>query len=101
MTGRDPVTPEMRLAVLQRDRGCVAVALGADPMTCLGRLTLDHVKDKPKIGDVILKRGKGRKHRYRAPSDLDHLVAICERHHLGGWATAHRDDLRAYLRERA
>ena len=83
---RDPVTADLRLAVLERDRGCVAVRLGADPAGCSGRLQLDHVKDQPMMGK-------------RAPSDLAHLATVCERHHLGGWATSHRPELRQYLRE--
>jgi DNA modification methylase len=35
----------------------------------------------------------------RAPSDMAHLVVLCEWHHLqSGWATAHRPELRAYLK---
>lgn len=83
---RDPVTPELRLVVLARDFGCVAVRLGEDPGTCRGRLTLDHVKDQPRMGR-------------RAPSDAAHLVSLCESHHLDGWATSHRPELRDYLRE--
>jgi len=83
---RDPVTSEVRLAVLQRDHGCVAVELGADPGDCRGPLTLDHVKDQPRMGK-------------RAPSDPAHLVTLCRFHHLdSGWATGHRPELRAYLR---
>ena len=81
----DPVTPAVRLAVLTRDRDCVAYRLGATDY-CSGRLTLDHVKDQPRMGK-------------RAPSDPAHLVALCWHHHLDGWATAHRPELRAYLRE--
>jgi hypothetical protein len=81
----DPVTPELRLAVLERDFGCVAVRLGEDPSTCRGRLTLDHVKDQPRMG-------------VRAPSDASHLASLCEFHHLEGWATSHRPALREYLR---
>jgi hypothetical protein len=80
------VTPELRLAVLERDHSCVAVRLGADYRGCGGRLTLDHVKDQPRMGK-------------RAPSDMAHLAVLCERHHLDGWATSHRPALRAYLRE--
>ena len=80
----DPVTPELRLEVLARDSGCVAVRLGADPAGCRGRLTLDHVKDQPRMGR-------------RAPSDARHLASVCEAHHLDGWATAHRPELREYL----
>jgi hypothetical protein len=83
---RDPVTHDVALTVLQRDAGCVAVALGEAPSTCGGRLTLDHVKDQPRMG-------------VRAPSDPAHLVALCENHHLWtGWATSHRPELREYLR---
>lgn len=80
----DPVTPEVRLFVLERDRGCVAVTLGEDMGDCRGRLQLDHVKDAPMMGR-------------RAPSDPRHLAAICEFHHFYGWATAHRPELRVYL----
>lgn len=82
----DPVTPELRVAVLQRDGGCLAVTVGRmDPATCAGRLTLDHVKSEPRMGK-------------RAPSDAAHLATVCEFHHLYGWATANRPALREYLR---
>jgi hypothetical protein len=86
---RDPVTPETRDAVLQRDSGCVASrvcdCLASHEDACFGRLTLDHVKDQPRMGK-------------RAPSDMAHLVTLCWHHHLGsGWATAHRPELRLYL----
>jgi len=81
----DPVTPELRLTVLERDQGCIAVRLGADPAGCAGALQLDHVKDQPMMGK-------------RAPSDAAHLVTLCRRHHVDtGWATSHRPELRAYL----
>jgi len=83
---RDPVTRDVALAVLRRDNGCVAVWLGESGRDCRGRLTLDHVKDEPRMGK-------------RAPSDMGHLVALCEYHHLEtGWATSHRPELREYLR---
>jgi len=81
----DPVTRELAIAVLQRDQGCVAPRLGGSSMDCRGRDTLDHVKDEPRMG-------------VRAPSDMAHLVTLCEGHHLWtGWATSHRPELRAYL----
>ena len=93
---KDPVTPELREAVLKRDGGCVAPFIGVDydPHNktwdaidrCKGRLTLDHVKDAPMMGK-------------RAPSDMAHLVTLCWHHHLDGWATAHRPELREYLRK--
>ena len=83
---RDTVTPEVAMAVIERDQGCVAVKLGEPRSDCHGRLTLDHVKDQPRMGK-------------RAPSDPAHLVALCENHHLWtGWATSHRPALREYLR---
>ena len=85
MKHKDPVTPALRLYVLQRDQGCVATQLGEHPSTCAGPLTLDHVKDQPRMG-------------VRAPPDQRHLVVVCAHHHLDGWATAHRPDLRNYLR---
>lgn len=86
---RDPVTPELRDAVLRRDRGCVARLVRChhnreDGYACAGRLTLDHVKSEPMMGK-------------RAPSDMAHLATLCWRHHLDGWATSHRPELRAYL----
>lgn len=106
---KDPVTPDLRLKVIQRDmarwmqdrhifgplRGKVATKIGCvaamlDPSTsgpCFGPLTLDHVKDEPMMGK-------------RAPSDEQHLVTICLGHHIEtGWATANRPSLRWYLRK--
>lgn len=93
---RNVVTADVALAVLTRDKGCVAVALGASPADCRGRLTLDHVKDQPHVGDPLIKRAD--RHSYRAPSDERHLVSVCAAHHLeNGWATSHRPALREYL----
>lgn len=82
------MTPAVRLAVLERDGGCLAVRLGdVDPASCAGPLTLDHVKDEPRMG-------------VRAPSDAAHLATVCRGHHIDtGWATANRPLLREYLRE--
>lgn len=86
---KDPVTPDLRLYVLERDRWCVAMTvdptLAGGAASCRGRLTLDHVQD-----------GYGRMGK-RAPSDRAHLVTLCEHHHLDGWATSHRPELREYL----
>ena len=83
---RDPVTHDVAIAVIQRDGGCVAPRLGGSFMDCGGRTTLDHVKDEARMG-------------VRAPSDMAHLVTLCEQHHLWtGWATSHRPELREYLR---
>lgn len=85
-TQRDLVSPALRLSVLQRDGGCLAVLIGhQDPATCQGPLQLDHVKDAPRMGR-------------RAASDARHLATVCRGHHIDtGWATANRPLLRAYL----
>jgi hypothetical protein len=99
MNGRDPVPYEVGQAVLRRQGGvCLAVLLGESALGCSrGRLQFDHVKDQPKIGAPLVKRGPERKHRYRAPSDERHLVAVCGKHHLDGWATGHRTEIREWL----
>lgn len=91
MRHRDPVTKELRQRVLTRDEGCIAPLV--DPSqsgTCWGRLTLDHVKDEPRMAK-------------RAPSDERHLVTVCEGHSEAGaragyqWNTANRALERMYL----
>ncbi len=73
---KDPVTADVRRAVLLRDRMCILARLHPDhvcrdvwgfehPSDDLGRLTLDHVHD----GYGLMGR--------RAPSDAGHLVALC------------------------
>jgi hypothetical protein len=86
MRRKDPVTPELRLLVLRRDGICVTRRIDPNADDCAGRLTLDHVKDQPRMG-------------VRAPSDPAHLAVVCMHHHLDGWATAHRPELRKYLLE--
>jgi hypothetical protein len=113
MPRKDPVTKELREAVFRRDLtwiwdqlaaagmstmtiraimldspGCVAPYLDLSQSgRCSGRETLDHVKDQPMMGK-------------RAPSDLAHLVTLCEQHHLWTrWATSNRPLLRQYLKE--
>lgn len=93
MTRRDPVTPRLRLAVLERDRECLAKRF--DDGRCWGRLTIEHVKRDYRLG-------------VRAESDLAHLVTLCEGHTENGrragrqWNTAkeNRARMRAYLAER-
>ncbi len=100
----DAVTPELRQAVLAMDGWrCVAPRLDPKAGICRNKwnstiitsgrmpesaLTLDHVKDQPMMGK-------------RAPSDERHLATLCWHHHLDGWATAHRPELRAYLASRS
>jgi len=91
----DPVTPDTWRQVTTIDGGCVAPLIDPTVDPCRGRLTVDHVKDRPHVGDPIVKRK-----RRRAPSDLEHLATVCVHHHLDGWATSHRPDLRTYIAAR-
>lgn len=100
----DPVTQAIRDAVIARDRRSmrlagrfstpVCIAPLVDPAcgACRGRTTLEHVKAELRMG-------------VRAPSDLDHLVSLCEAHTENGmvggsqWNTRResRALVRAYL----
>lgn len=124
----NPVTSEVRIAVIRADLGrCVAQRIHCDrhqacragiwPGPCrdvdgsvivpadvrYGRsLTLDHVQDTQgtKKGMTVAGTHRGA----RAPSDPDHLATICDGHSERGmqggaqWNTAHRPELRTYLR---
>lgn len=71
---KDPVTPEVRYAVLKRDAGCIAARVGM-PGLCGSQfgpsptptLELDHVN-----GNGMGKRG---------PSIPENLVVLCGLHH--------------------
>lgn len=111
----DPVTPELREEILRLDGyRCVARLIARErgwPLDpCQNRwgariftsgryppsaLTLDHVGDTmgEKKGMSIAGARLGK----RAPSDVKHLATLCWHHHLDGWATSHRDELRGYL----
>lgn len=89
----DAVSPELALAVLRRDEGCMAPRLGGSAMDCWGRNGIEHVKVEPRMGK-------------RAEPRLDRLVTLCDGHREPGmragyvWCTqkANREAMRAYLR---
>ena len=91
---RDRVSPELALAVLRRDGGCVAPRLGGSFMDCWGRNRIEHVKAEPRMGK-------------RAEARMDRLVTLCEGHTEPGmkagyvWATdkGNRQAMRQYLVE--
>ncbi len=94
---RDPVTSEVREAVLRRDQMCVLAKLTPGHLCRdawgnlhyshdTSRLTLEHVKDELAMGK-------------RAPSDPQHLVALCAHANIGVPSKAQRAMLRQYLRE--
>ncbi|HEV8177636.1 MAG TPA: hypothetical protein VGP44_08115 [Gemmatimonadales bacterium] len=93
---RDPVTPELREAVLRRDGACFLRRLNpahgckdqwGKPHSSydIWRLSLDHVKDAPRIGK-------------RAASDARHLVAMCHAGNVGVPSREVREAEREYLR---
>lgn len=87
---RDPVTPELRQAVFDRDGYCAAPVIDADCGPCSGRSQIEHVLEQSRMAK-------------RAPSDLAHCVALCENHTEPGmkagrvWNLSHKADLRRYL----
>lgn len=86
----DKVDPGEAQYVLRRDNGCIAPRVDPASGTCAGRITLDHVKDDPRMGD-------------RAQSDRFHLVSVCQGHSEDGrkagyqWNTANRTLERQWL----
>lgn len=92
---RDRVTPELRELVLRRDGRCFMARLSpshvcydafgrAHASDRLDLLTLEHVKDQPRLGK-------------RAPSDERHVLALCYRANVGVPSKATRQAMRAYL----
>ncbi len=89
----DQVPPEVALAVLLRDGGCIAPRLGGSSMDCWGRNQIAHVKSEPRMGK-------------RAEPDEQHLVTVCDGHAEPGmragyvWVTNAENiaKMREYLR---
>ena len=88
----DQIIRERAIRAAKRGRICVAPFIDfSESQKCSGRTTLDHIKDEQRMG-------------VRAPSDIGHLVSLCEGHTEAGmkagrqWNTAHRKELREYLR---
>lgn len=65
---------------------CVAPLLGASDR-CSGEMERDHIWEH--AGGT-----KGD----RAPTTMETLVILCHHHHQDGWATAHRPELREYIK---
>jgi len=70
----------LRLAVLERDQGCVG--FGRLPGACEARLELDHVRASGGLG-------------MKSRTTLDNLVALCSGHHR--WKTEHGREARPIL----
>jgi hypothetical protein len=97
MTRRDAVSPELHDAVLRRDGYCFMARISIThvchdrwgtwhPADDLSKLTVDHVHlDGGHVGR-------------RAPSDLQHLVAMCALANIAGPSRSVREAEREYLR---
>lgn len=72
------IPPEVRLAVLQRDQGCVLFGAG----DCAGALELDHVRASHGVG-------------MKSPTVAENLVTLCGSHHR--WKTEHGREARPIL----
>ena len=92
---RDPVTPDMRERILDRDGACLMWKMDNDHQcrdifgtphapNDRGRLTLEHVKSELMLGR-------------RAPSDERHLVALCGAVNNRVPSKVEREAFRAYL----
>lgn len=78
---RGTVIPgSMKIAVLDRDRGCVG--FGRLPGDCMGPLEIDHVRAS---GGISMK----------SRTQTDNLVALCGAHHR--WKTEHGKTARPVL----
>lgn len=71
--------------------------LAANPWVCVAQFleALDHCSG-PMERDHIHEHAGGTKGK-RAPTTMETLVILCRHHHQGGWATAHRPELREYI----
>lgn len=66
---------------------CVAPLLAASDR-CSGEMERDHVWEH--AGGTKSKR---------PPTSMNTLVILCHHHHQDGWATSHRPEIRAYIKE--
>ena len=90
---RDRVSPELAIAIFERDKGCMAPRLGGSAHDCFGRNRIEHVKAQPRLGK-------------RAEPRMDRLLVLCEGHTEPGmragyiWCTDKRNRaaMRDYLR---
>lgn len=75
--------------------------LATDPEICMApvidRSLSDHCSGAMERDHVHSHTGgtKGK----RAPTTIDNLVILCHHHHQDGWATAHRPQIREYIKE--
>ena len=81
----DRLDPAERAYVMARDGQCVAAQIDPEHR-CEGPDGFDHVPERDQ-------NGLGS----RAPSDRFHGVRLCWGANVNGWASAHRDEERAWI----
>ena len=68
---------------------CVAPLVDSNEWgKCSGEMQRDHVHEH--TGGTKSKR---------APTTMETVVILCRHHHLNGWATSHRPEIRTYIKE--
>lgn len=80
----DKVSGDLYAYVMLRDGECVARKIDPEHV-CSGTATIEHVNDHAMMGK-------------RAPSDRKHCLRLCLGANINGWASAHKNEERAYLR---
>lgn len=93
----DKVTPELRAAVLDRDRACV-LWLRDPGHACRDRWGMPHAPDdRKKLSIEHVHDGYGTTGK-RAPSDMAHCMALCGGANVGVPSKVEREWMRDYLR---
>jgi len=85
---RRGLSPEDRAvyrSVEARDGSCVAPVVEPGIDLCDGPVQREHVRYRAAMGG-------------RRITTRDGVVLLCRHHHMDGWATSHKDELRVYLR---
>jgi hypothetical protein len=71
--------------VTSRDRGCIAPVVDTSADPCRGPLHREHVR--PGGGAMGMRR----------ITRKDAVLILCAHHHLDGWATSHKQEMRDHL----
>lgn len=82
--GLSPEEREVYRHVEDRDRGCVAPLVDPEVDPCEGPIHREHVRYAAAMGGRRITSRGG-------------VVLLCRHHHMDGWATSHKPDLRRYL----
>lgn len=82
--GLSPEEKEVYRHVEQRDGSCVAPAVDPGVDLCEGPIHREHVRYAAAMGGRRITTRNG-------------VVLLCRRHHMDGWATSHKPELRLHL----